>query len=128
MLFFDYLHYSIYKFYSKKEKGAASSAAGIVGGFQAANVLTILMLVSIFVRQKTFINKFLAIGLFMIFQVFTYIRYIYKDNNSVSIIEAKWLSEPESARKRKGTYLWLYGLISVISFLGLAIYLGLKKL
>ena len=128
MLFFDYLCYLIYKLYSRKEKGSASSAAGIVGGFQAANILTALMLVAILLKQKSFINKFLVIGLIIIFQAFTYIRYIYRDNNSVGAIEKKWLTESESARKRIGAYLWLYGLTSIISLFGLAIYLGSNKL
>ena len=41
--FFDYLFYLIYKFYSPKEKGAATTSAMIIGGMQAINVLSIIM-------------------------------------------------------------------------------------
>lgn len=77
MLFFDLLYYFIYKFYSThKEKGAESTSAGIIGGFQALNALTIVMLFHSMYRDKTSINKPVIIGLFVVFQVYLYQVYI----------------------------------------------------
>jgi hypothetical protein len=128
MSLFDFLYYSIAKAYAAyKEKGAQSSSAGVIGGFQTINILTILMLIGLSLHQKLGGNKVLAIAIFLVFQVTTYIRYIYKEDNSIESIERKWLSKSEFTRKRLRIYLWLYGILSVLFFFGLAIYLGSKK-
>lgn len=123
MSFFDYLYYRIYLFYSGK-KSAKSSSAGIVGGFQAANVLTIIMLVLLGLNHKVNINKILVIVIFIILQITSYIRYILLENNSITTIEEKWLSKTELWRKRMKTCLFIYGAVSIISLFGIAIYIG----
>jgi glucan phosphoethanolaminetransferase (alkaline phosphatase superfamily) len=124
MLLFDFLYYSIFKFYSGfRDKGAQSSAAGIIGGFQLINVLTLLILIEVAV-SRMLVSKALAIILFLFFQITTYVRYIYKDNNSIEVIEKKWLSRKESTQNKILKVLWLYGISSITIFLGLAIYLG----
>jgi uncharacterized membrane protein len=81
MLFFDFLHYLIFKFYSGfKEKGAISTAAGIVGGFQTINVISVIMLFSLVQKQKIKIEKWVVVVLFLVFQIYTYIRYVYKED------------------------------------------------
>lgn len=130
MLFFDFLYYLIYKFYSDyNEKGAELTSAAIVGGFQEMNVLTIIMLIEYATidRQKIKINKLLVIVLFIVFQIYTYIRYIYRENHSVDVLESKWLEKTELSRKQTSLFLLLYGIISIISFFGLAIYVGAQK-
>ena len=127
-MFFDFLYYSIYRFYSDyNEKGAASSSAGIVGGFQALNVLTVIMLYQLFFRKEIHIDKLLVVVLFFIFQVWTYCRYIYKDNRSTEVMEKKWSSKPASFRRQMSTALFLYAAISIIGCFGLAIYMGSRK-
>lgn len=128
MLFFDFLYYLIYKFYSGyNEKGAESTSAGIIGGFQTLNVLTIIMLVQSMDREKTNINKLVVVVLFIVFQIYTYIRYMYRKKHSVDAIKNKWLRKTETSRKQTSFFLILYGVISVISCFGLAIYLSVKK-
>jgi hypothetical protein len=128
MIFFDFLYYSIYRFYSDySEKGAASTSAGIVGGFQAMNILTAIMVFQWIVQQKLYLNPLVVIVLFIIFQITTYIRYIYKDNYSVDVMENKWSSRAEAIRKRISVALFLYGTISIITFFSLAVYLGGKN-
>lgn len=128
MLFFDFLYYLIYKFYSGyNEKGAESTSAGIIGGFQALNVLTIIMLVHSMDREKTNINKLVVVVLFIFFQIYAYIRYMYREKHSVDAIKNKWLSKTETSREQTSFFLILYGVISVISCFGLAIYLSVKK-
>ena len=128
MTLFDFLYYSIYRFYSDyNEKGAASTSAGIVGGLQAMNVLTVVMAFQGIVQQKADLNKLLAIVLFIVFQITTYVRYIYKDNHSVDVMESKWSSRTEEARKRIYNILVFYGTISIVTFFGLAVYSGSRN-
>jgi hypothetical protein len=128
MLFFDFLHYLIFKFYSGfKEKGAISTAAGIVGGFQTINVISIIMLFLLTQKQKIKIEKWVIVILFLIFQIYTYIRYIYKEDHSINRIEQKWLNKTPSYRKQMGVLLFIYGVISIFILFGLALYLGSRN-
>ena len=128
MLFFDFLFYRIYKFYSEyKEKGAESSSAGIIGGLQVLNLLTIDMIVEFLVKDRLRINTFLVIGLFLVFQIFTYIRYIYSEKNSAVQVEKKWLNKSEPYRKKFVVFQYIYVILSILSCFGLAIYLGTKQ-
>jgi len=129
MFFFDLLHYFIFKFYTGfKEKGALSSAAGIVGGYQAANVVTVLMLLLWGDKEQIlFKKKWGLVVCFLFFQVTTYIRYIYRNNHSIDSIEEKWLSKTSGYRKQVGALLCIYGIGSIIAFLGFAIYHGSRQ-
>lgn len=125
MILYDYLYYLIFRFYSDfHEKGAASSSAGIIGGFQALNLLTGLMLSQLMFRQNADINKLVVLIMAISFQVSTYYRYIYKERPSIDILEKKWLSKTEASRRKISTALFLYGSVSIIGCFGLAIYLG----
>lgn len=79
------------------------------------------------VQQKVHLNKLLAIVLFIVFQITTYIRYIYKDNHSVDVMENKWSSRTEEARQRINVVLVFYGVISIVAFFGLAVYFGSRN-
>lgn len=128
MKFFDFLYYLIYKFYSGyKENGAESTSAGIIGGFQAMNILTLIMLINSLFKENTSVSKWVVIVLFIVFQVYTYFRYIYIEKFSIESIRSKWLSKSESRRKQIVIILFLYGALSIISCFGLATYLGLKN-
>jgi len=128
MLFFDILYYLIYKFYSGyNKKGAESTSAGIIGGFQALNVLTIIMLIHSMSKEKSSINKFVVIVVFLVFQIQTYIRYMYREKHSIDVIKNKWLSKSDLFRKHTSLFLFLYVTISIISCFGLALYLSFKK-
>jgi hypothetical protein len=127
MRFFDFTYYIVYKFYSGKEKGASSSSAGIIGGLQAMNLLSSIMLVSIFIKEKSYLGKLLFLGIIVFFQVTTYIRYIYKENNSIEIIEKRWFELDEITRKNVKRLIFIYIILSISIFFGLAIFLGTRK-
>lgn len=128
MIFFDFLYYCIYKFYSDyNEKGAESTSAGIVGGFQTVNILTILFFIYALIDEEFYLNKILAVVVIFVFQVFTYIRYIYKESHSVDLIEKKWMEKSETSRRRTWNFLFFYGVMSLSLFIGLAIYLGARE-
>ena len=128
MKFFDFLYYTIYQFYSDyNEKGAASSSAGIVGGFQALNVLTGIMLYQLIFKKEGHIDKLLVVVLFLVFQVWTYYRYIYKDNRSTDVMEKNWSCKSAIFRKQMTTVLFFYAAISIVGCFGLSIYLGSRN-
>jgi Ca2+/Na+ antiporter len=128
MLFFDFLHYHIFKYYSGfKEKGALSTAAGIVGGFQVINIMAIMMLYMLTQKEDIKFEKWVVVVLFIIFQIYTYIRYIYREDHSIEAIERIWLNKTASYRKQLRALLFIYGAISIIGAFGLAIYLGSRN-
>jgi len=122
--FFDYLYYFIYKFYSRKEKGAAASAAMLVGALQAANLLSLLMLPSIFTSAKFYLNKIVFVIVFICFEVVNYIRFIYSNKVSIEQLEKKWEKETEAKKLRNWKLRFIYIGLSIGIFFGLAIYLG----
>ena len=121
--FYDFLFYFIYNFYAGKEKGAASSSAGIIGGLQAMNVLTVVMIYSFFISPEEFFNAIIVIVVFLFFQITTYIRYIYKDG-VVEKIKDIWLKKNDAEQTRIRFLSFLYIFLSLVFSIGLAIYIG----
>lgn len=128
MKFFDFLYFSIYRFYSdNNEKGAASTAAAIIGGFQAFNVLMLIMLFQFRFNGKASPDKLLAIVLVVFFQITTWYRYNYKEQPSVETLEKMWEEKPLEYRKQHSAFQGVYGILTIAGFFGLAIYLGYKN-
>lgn len=129
MIFFDFLFYRIYQFYTAyKERGAESSSAGIVGGLQVLNLLTIIMLIlGLLGKKNTKISTYLVIGVFLFFQIHTYIRYIYGDRNSAKKVKKKWLSKTDAYRGSFISIQYVYICLSILTSFGIAIYLGAQK-
>ena len=125
--FYEYLFYLIYKFYAGKEKGAASSAAGIIGGLQAMNVLTVFLPITYFLSRKEYFNKLTVLSVFLFFQITTYIRYIYRKQNNYQETVEKWLKMTETEKIRVRFLSFIYITLSISFFFGLAIYLGGKS-
>lgn len=128
MQFYDFLYYLIFKFYSNyNEKGVESTSAAIIGGFQTLNVVSIILIISLFYPQKIYFDKLIGVLLFLVFQIYTYIRYIYMDKYSIEFVEQKWFNKTERYRKRTRIIGVLYGIISLFGFFGLALFLGSRK-
>jgi len=128
MIFFNFLYYLSCKLYlSFNEKGAESTSVSVVGGLQTLNVMTGIMLILLFNTSKVHINVLLGIGLFVVLEIYNYRRYFYQEKHSVQMIENKWLEKSEASRSQMKTMLFLYVVGSVVSFFGLAIYIGSKN-
>ena len=128
MIFFDFLYYSIYRFYSDyNEKGASSTSAGIVGGIQTMNILTGIFIFQLLFRKEAHMDGLLVVGLFVVFQVSTFYRYIIKDNRSPEVMEKKWSNKSVAFQRQMIAVLFLYVAISVIGCFGLAIYIGSRN-
>ncbi len=85
------------------------------------------MLIIIISSEKIVLNTLLIIGVFVILQIWTYIRYIYKDNRSIEILEKEWLNKSDAYRNSVTILAWIYVIISIAGLLALAIYLGKKN-
>lgn len=127
--FFDLIFYHSYGFYVKhKDKGAVSTAATIIGGLQAMNVIMLLMVLALISKSKVYFSNTLAIiGLIIFFQITTYIRYVYKETITPEIIKKRWATKTDSQKIQLRSLMVVYILLSSIGFLGLAIYLGSKE-
>ena len=125
--FYDYLYYSLYKYYSPKEKGATGSAASIVGGLQASNVLSIIMLPSVFMPDWDSINVTLFLIIIFFFQGLTYVIYVYKEKVKVDEYEKQWESKSEAEKTTYRVLRSLYIALSFGAFFGFAIYSGSRN-
>ncbi len=127
--FFDLIFYHSYGFYVRhEEKGAVSTAATIIGGLQAMNVVMFLMVLALISQTKIYFpNAPAIIGLAKFFQVTTYIRYVYKEKVTPEILKERWARKTDSQKVRLRCLMVVYTLLSTIGFFGLAIYLGSKE-
>ena len=127
--FFDLIFYHSYEFYNKhKEKGAVSSAATIIGGLLAINVMMLLMILCLISQTKVYLSNTPAIiGMTIFFQVITYIRYVYKQTVNPEIIKERWAGKTDSQKVLLRSLMFTYFLLSSVGFICLAIYLGTKK-
>ena len=124
--FFDIEYYVLCKLYAQyKQAGSDGSASGIVGGVQAMNVIMLLMTWAICSKQKgIFTNKISFLIIVIAFQIYSYIRYIYKDNHSWQVIEKVWDGKSTNWQNSRR---WLVGIHVIGTFImtfALAIYLG----
>lgn len=125
--FYDNLYYAIYEYYSHKEKGALASAAFIVGGLQASNVLSIVMLPRLVIPGWDSVNVIFFLIVLFFFQILAYIRYVYKEKVKVDEYEKQWESKPEAERTKYRVLRSLYIALSFGAFFGIAIYIGTKN-
>ena len=86
-----------------------------------------LFIISEIFGNNNFSNKLVTVVLFLIFQIITYVRYVYKDNNTCQITQAKWLNQNDLSGRKKSYFIALYIILSVILFFGVAIYLGSRQ-
>ncbi len=98
----------------------------MLGFFQCMNVLTVLMLIS-FLTRIDHVSKIIAVGICVIFQITTYIRYVYREKHSVDVIRQAWSKKSDANRKQIRTLALLYSLLSPGVFFGVVIYLGIKR-
>lgn len=126
MRFFDFLFLIIFKFYkSFNEKGAQSSAAGAVGFFIAANILTVLVIVSLTHKKQILLSNKLYIILGAIFfQIVFHIRYISRDKINLPIILKRWYELNETQKKIYRYCALTYIISSLLLLFFVAIYSG----
>jgi hypothetical protein len=129
MYFFDFTYLVLCKFYSYfNEKAPHSSCAGLIGGLQTFNILTVLLGLSISLNFNVGINKIIGFLLFVVLQVFNYLRYFYNSNFSIEKIEIRWSQKSPMYRKNFKLICLLYVLFSFISLFGFALYFNYKNI
>jgi hypothetical protein len=122
--YYDLLFYLIFSFYRHKEKGAAASSAAILGGLLAMNVLTIAMLITYLLSPETHFSIIIVIAVGVLFQVISYVRYLFTNNNLTARVDERWLKISKTNQTRIKTISFAYVLLSLASFVGLNIYWG----
>lgn len=124
MFFLDFTYLLLFKIYSiyYNEESAASSGSGIVGGLLAFNGMSLLLFLSAFFDLNIEFDIVYAIVLFLVFQIFSYIRFFYIKKCSIVEIEIKWVKKSKSYRNIFKYFFAFYVLFSFLSMFGLAIY------
>jgi hypothetical protein len=118
--FFDYLYYKACKLYAK-EDGAALSGVVVVAVLQMFNLLAFFFLMDIILKRKLPLNKIMVLLILAILVILNGIRY---NKITYAILDEKWKNEIESKKIKHQLLVLLYVSVSVISGVGLAIYLG----
>lgn len=127
-MFFDFVFYLAAKFYAdNKEKGALGTGVTVVSALQTFNALTVWFAIVLMYFPKEYLLKVVSVGIYFIFFIYNYRRYIYQEKHSITVIHDKWLKKKKAAQKEIKTGVLLYIIISIISVLGVAIYLGSKN-
>lgn len=122
MIFFDYLYYSIYEFYvSYKDNNPQLAASSILGILYMMGVCAVLMSVELVSGHNGITNKTILVAVGLGFQVYNYIRYVYREKPSTDFLREKWIGKPEAWRKSMRFYFYLYAFASIVGFIGLAI-------
>jgi hypothetical protein len=125
--FFDSVYYRVCKAYSStRDSSPEFAAVCVVALMQAFNLLSFAILFEIVVKNKS-LTKLEFVSPIIIFVVFNYIRYIYKENNNYTVIKERCMSESPDLRNRNGTIVLLYIIGSFSVFIGLDVYIGGKK-
>lgn len=126
MNFFDYAYYRICRAYSRtRDSNPEGAAVCVIAGMQGFNLISVFMFFAAIERDKSILNLLIVIIIIVFFLVFNYIRYIYRENNNYEVMREKWDSEVNI--NKKGIIVVFYVIISIVLFIGLAIYLGSKK-
>jgi dolichol kinase len=124
--FFDYLYYKVCNFYKKREGGTGYRFSGllVISAMYGFNLLSVLFLVQLVIRQNIDINKFQIIIFAVVLVILNGIRYNKYD---YEMLKKRWENEGEKGRIKKQKLVVLYIIFSTLLFFGLAIFLGSKK-
>jgi len=124
MIFFDFLYYYIFSWYSNtKNTGPEGSACFAVSGLQIFNIFSVYMLYTIARHNKFDIPKLFSILLFICLVIFNYIKYVYSDKRQADI-KNKWESKPDEYKLQFRKFLGAYIIISFGLFFGCVIVLA----
>jgi hypothetical protein len=125
LIFFDYLYYSVRKFYSGyKEKGPGLSAVAVITLTQSLNILTVYILYCLITETRVHINKLAFLALYLSVLILNVVRYSKLDPD---IIKEKWENKRENQKILLRTFLFLYVVLSFVVCVGLGIYVGSKR-
>jgi peptidoglycan biosynthesis protein MviN/MurJ (putative lipid II flippase) len=120
LTFFDYLYYSLRKFYSRNNKESAGfSALAVITITQTLNVLALYDLYGLMTRTKLNISKLIVLVLYFSVIILNVLRYSKLDPD---IIKEKWENKKENQKIILRTSFFLYVVLSFVVELALTIY------
>lgn len=124
MVFFDFVFYLLARTYQNfNEKGFETTAAGVLGLFWTFNVMTVIMIIAV-ITNNYFLDALTAVGILVILQIISYVRYIFKENHSVEVVARAWTELSASQRQLLKIFALSYSILSLVSCIGVAIYSG----
>ncbi|RAJ06716.1 hypothetical protein LX64_01843 [Chitinophaga skermanii] len=127
-MFFDYLFYLVAKFYARnREKETEGTSITVVSLLQTFNLLTIWFIIIAIYYPQEYLLKIVSVGIYFFFLIFNYIRFFYREKHLPSVIHDKWLKESKKSQKEIKLTALFYVVISIVSFLGVVVYMGLKN-
>jgi len=125
LTFFDYVFYKACKFYDRgKPENAGIPGLSILVLLQVCNLLSILFLISIVIENRNILSKLLVISICVFLFIANGVRY---NKHPYETLKERWDSEQEDKRTKRQLFVLFYIIISVVSFIGLAIWLGGKN-
>jgi len=128
--FFDFTYYLTFIFYSnEKQQDVKNSdtAATVVGFMMSSNAICFLFLLSLLFDKNIGINKPTVVVISLLFQIVTYVRYIYKSKYSIEAIELKWNALSVEKRKKTSKLIAAYAAFSILSLIPLALFVHKMK-
>ncbi len=122
---FDYIYYRVYHVYKIKwnDNSPGAYATSLVTLLQSLLFVVMPVLIySAFSGIEIGLGKIYYIGVFIVFFVFNYFRY-YKVTNYKNLAK-KWNEEEKDKRKKRGIYIILFIIITLLMFFALVTFLG----
>ena len=122
--FFDFFYYAIYKLYSGTSDNSPEFAGSCaVSGFQAFNIISIIMLYDLLIEDShVYISKLFAGSLIIGLIIINYIRYIRTTKFSKEAIKTKWENKSLESKKKYRFLLIIYATTSTLLFFSLIFY------
>lgn len=128
--FFDFTYFLTFLFYSnEKQQDVKNSdtATAVVGFMMSSNAICFLFLLSLLFDKNIGINKPTVVVISLLFQIVTYVRYIYKSKYSIEAIELKWNALSIEKRKKTSKLIAAYAAFSILSLIPLALFVHKMK-
>jgi hypothetical protein len=129
--FFDFLYYSIHRFYSEgKDNNPEFAASCGVAGVQAFNIYSLIILyerVGLKLRESI-VSIFPWVAIMLLLIILNYIRYIRIDKYSFDSIKKRWDAKDDSNKVRYRMAQAIYLILSGILFFALIFYFASKKM
>ena len=127
MIFFDFLYFNMYRWYSQIKNGnpEGGSSCFLIAGLQLFNILSGILIYDVINNSPIKISKLIILLIYFGLICFNYFRYIYFDNLQLRI-KNEWEIKTIDDRRLWLNILILYVVASFLVFFGLIIFLASK--
>lgn len=130
MTFFDFLYFSIFKWYRTFNDNSPEFAASCaISGLQTFNIVSLTLAYdAVNGNEKITLSKGFALALILGLIAINYIRYIRLEKFHYEKIELEWEMKSLKFRKANRAYQIIYGTVSTLFFFALVFYFASKRM